>query len=52
MPHVNLWVRKSDLKKWEAIINKPDWVHEVLAARAVPQPSKPLPQPVEIPAKR
>ena len=28
MPQVTIYIRKPDLAKWQAIANKPDWLHE------------------------
>lgn len=27
MPHVNIWIRKEDFPIWEAIKNKPEFIH-------------------------
>lgn len=30
MPHVNIWIRKEDLDKWNAVGDKPGWIHSNL----------------------
>ena len=30
MPRVNIYIRKEDEDKWNAIANKPEWLHEHL----------------------
>ncbi len=30
MPRVNIWIRKEDEKQWNAIEDKPAWIHSVL----------------------
>lgn len=30
MPHINLYVRDSDFKAYEAIEDKPDWLHRAI----------------------
>lgn len=31
MPKVTIWIRVADEAKWEAIENKPEWLHEHLS---------------------
>lgn len=30
MPHVNIWIRKEDWHIWDALDNKPEFLHEAL----------------------
>lgn len=30
MPRVTIWIRNEDWDQWEAIDNKPEWLHERL----------------------
>jgi len=30
MPRVNIWIRVEDVDKWNAIKNRPEWLHEKL----------------------
>lgn len=30
MPKVTIWIRKEDEAKWQAIADKPEWLHEHL----------------------
>jgi hypothetical protein len=30
MPRVNIYIRKEDVDKWDAIENRPEWIHEKL----------------------
>jgi hypothetical protein len=31
MPHANIWIRVEDWDKWQALPDKPDWIHRNLA---------------------
>lgn len=31
MPKVTIWIRKEDEAKWQAIKDKPEWLHEHLS---------------------
>lgn len=32
MPSVHIWIKKDDWDKWQAIADKPEWLHEHLNA--------------------
>lgn len=36
MPRVNIWIRKEDEQKWDAIADKPAWLHCVLNGHVLP----------------
>lgn len=37
MPHVNIWVRKDDEDLWNAIEDKPTFLHDALSNRDYPK---------------
>ena len=47
MPHRNIWIRKEDLAAWDAIEDKPAWLHRHLSLLLTndepPAPRNPLP---------
>lgn len=32
MPRKDIWIRKSDLERWDRILDKPQWIHDRLNA--------------------
>lgn len=48
MPHVNLWIRNIDWDKWNAIEDKPAWLHLALNGTDVPVINKAIKERVEI----
>jgi SPX domain protein involved in polyphosphate accumulation len=35
LPRVTIWIRQEDYDKWQAIENKPEWLHEHLNSKLV-----------------
>lgn len=44
MPHANVWIRKGDMDKWDAIDNKSEFIHNALngvgGTYTIKQPAK------------